>query len=96
MDLLFKRYASPFSFVNEMIKTRRFERFVIDFVKTVVKERDEQHNWEFFLHKIWSGTYQDFIDDIETTKSNLHMTKERERELIEHSNYIMDNFKPND
>ena len=95
MDLLFKRYANPYIFLDSMIKNRRFEDFVIKFAKTITKEKEDQQNWEFFLHKVWNGTYQEFIDDLEITKRNLNMSKEREREIIEHSNYIMDNFKPN-
>ena len=94
MDLLFKRYASPFLFLNGMIQNKRFFEFVVDFVKTINEEKEKEQNWQFFLHKVWEGTYQDFCEDIENNKKNLTMTKKREAEIVQHSENILNNFNP--
>ena len=96
MDLLFKRYASPFSFINETIKSGRFQEFVVEFANTITKEKEEKQNWEFFLHKVWEGTYQDFTSDMENNKKNQTMTKRTIETTVNHSLNILNNFKPNE
>ena len=94
MDLLFKRYASPFSFVDGMIQTCRFDEFVVEFIKTNNKEKEERLDWEFFLHKVWEGTYQEFKDGIKTNEENQNMSKEHIETTVKNSLDILKNFNP--
>lgn len=94
MDLLFKRYASPFLFIDGMIQTCRFEEFVNKFANTSVQEKEEEQNWQFFLHKVWQGTYQDFADEIENNKKNMSMSKRTLETTVNHSLDILNNFVP--
>ena len=96
MDWLYQRYASPFSFMDEMIQSGRFEEFVVEFTQTIHKEKEEKMNWEFFLHKVWDGTYEDFCSDIENNKKNLSMTKRTIETTVNHSLNILNNFNPNE
>ena len=94
MDQLFARYADPFLFINETIKTNRFDNFVVQFTKNLEKEKEEKQNWDFFIHKVWEGSYQDFCDSIETNKKNLSMTKRSIETTIQNSIDILNNFSP--
>ena len=96
MDLLYQRYASPFSFIDGMLASGRFEEFVDEFMKTIAKEKEERMNWEFFLHKVWDGSYQDFTNDVENNKKNLTMTKRTIETTVNHSLNILNNFNPNE
>lgn len=96
MDLLYQRYASPFSFINGMIQSRRFTEFVVEFANTITKEKEEKTNWDFFLHKVWEGTYSDFISDVENNKKNLTMTKRTIETTVQHSMNILNNFSPDE
>jgi hypothetical protein len=96
MDLLYQRYASPFSFIERMIKSGGFYNFVVEFDKTIAKEKEEKQNWEFFLHKVWDGSYQDFIADVENNKKNLTMTKRTIETTVQHSMNILNNFSPDE
>ena len=96
MDLLYKRYASPNSFMDGMIQTGRFCEFVNNFVKTVNEEKEEQLDWEFWLHKVWEGTFQEFKDDIATNKRNQTMSKQTIEATIKDSLSILKNFKPDE
>ena len=94
MDLLFKRYASPFLFMGEMIQSGRFDEFVVEFVQTVNKENEEQMNWEFYLNKVQEGSFKDFVDEIENNRNNQEMSEERIEEIVQHSMNILNNFNP--
>lgn len=94
MDALFKRYAQPYPFIDGMIRTGRFREFVVEFLKTISKEREDQLDWEFFLHKVWEGSFRDFKDDIETNKRNAAMSERTMEATIKQSMDILKNFNP--
>ena len=94
MDLLFKKYASPFVFMDEMIHVGRFVEFVDDFVKTTNREKEEKINWEFYLHKVIEGTFEDFVAEIEINKKNQNLSQRTIETTIQHSNNILNNFNP--
>ena len=94
MDLLFKRYASPFLFLDGMLNCGRFFDFVCDFIKTINQEREEQNDWEFFLHKVWEGSFSEFKEDIENNKQNQGMSEGTIETTIQQSMQILNNFNP--
>jgi hypothetical protein len=96
MDLLFKRYANPYFFIGGMIQSGRFEEFVVNFANINTKEKEEKTNWDFFLHKIWDGSYSDFIADVENNKKNLTMTKRTIETTVQHSVNLLNNFSPDE
>ena len=65
MDLLFKRYASPFLLLDGFIVTNSLNNFIDDFLD-FVKEDDE---WEFFLHKVYDKNWNEFNDIIKQSNN---------------------------
>jgi hypothetical protein len=96
MDLLFKRYASPFLFMDGMLHTCRFNEFVDEFLQTVNAETEDKTSWEFYLHKVQEGSFKDFKDELETNKQNQNMSKESIEDTIQNSLGILDNFTPSE
>ena len=94
MDLLYQRYASPFSFVDGMIQTCRFSEFVDSFLEKVGKEKEEKLDWEYFLHKVWEGSYQEFKEEIKVNKQNQNMSKRTIETTVQDSLDILKNFSP--
>ena len=94
MDLLFKRYASPFLFLDGYISTCRFCEFIGEFAKTVVAEKEEAVNWDFYLHKVQEGTFKDFVDELKTNKENAEMSKADMEATVQESMNILKNFNP--
>lgn len=60
MDLLFKRYASPFLLLDGMLGTGRFTEFILKFIDT----QNEETIYDLWLHKVHDKTYQEFKDQI--------------------------------
>ena len=62
MDLLFKRYASPFLLVDQEILYGEFSEFADGLV-----DRDEHDKlWQFWLHKVFAQnqSFQQWKDDV--------------------------------
>ena len=79
-----------------MIQSGRFNEFVVEFADAITKEKEEKNNWEFFLHKVWEGTYSDFIADVENNKKNLTMTKRTIETTVQDSLNLLNNFSPDE
>lgn len=69
MDLLFKRYASPFVLLDGLILTTSLNNFVDEFFNLINEERKEKSQWEFFLHKVYDKSWSDFVNDIEQSEN---------------------------
>lgn len=92
MDLLFKRYASPYSFIQGMIDTGRFEEFVTNFVLTVNKEKSDKTDWEFFLHKVFDKSYNEWQEEVRTINKNQQISEVDVETTIKHTNDIINQF----
>lgn len=94
MDLLYQRYASPFSFIDGMIQTGQFTEFVVDFWKATNEEEDDKATWEFFLHRVWEGSFSDFKERLKNDQKNQTMSEETKETTVKQSLDILKNFKP--
>lgn len=94
MDRLHQRYADPYPFMDGMIQTGRFAEFVQQFLETDHKEREEQTSWEYFLHKVWEGSFADFKAEMDNNKKNQQMSERTMETTIKDSMNILKNFNP--
>lgn len=94
MDLLSQRYASPYFFMDGMIQTGRLCEFVDDFLIANQKAEEEKVSWEFYLHKVYEGTYEEFKQTLETTKELQNMSVDDIETTVIHSIDILNNFNP--
>ena len=96
MDLLFKRYASPFSFMEGWINSGRFSEFVDFIVETYNEERKDEVNWSFYLHKVQNPemSYQDFVKELETNEQLQNMTDDDKASALQSAFDILGNFNP--
>ena len=91
MDLLFKRYASPFVLLDSLILTNSLNNFIDDFFDFVIEERKEKTEWEFFLHKVYDKSWGEFSDSIK--QSNDQTPIDLGATLLKSKN-ILNNFTP--
>lgn len=90
MDLLFKRYADPFSLLNGYIQTSRF----CEFIETFLEQKVEDDRWEFYLHRVWDKSYTDFRDDMRRTQGAQSMSEADVEATVKKSMDILVNFNP--
>lgn len=96
MDLLHKRYASPFSFMGAMMQSGRFSEFVDEIVQTHNEEHREKTLWEFYLHKVNNPevTFKDFLDEMDTNEQLQNMTDDDKASALQTAMNILGNFNP--
>lgn len=92
MDLLFKRYASPFLLLDQMILTDRFSEFVSELLKIRNEETDEQTLWEFFLHRVFDKSYADFLKEVRQPKAR-PVSREEIETTVRRSYEMLKEFK---
>ena len=90
MDLLFKRYADPFSLMNGYIQTARF----CEFINAVIKQKNEDDRWEYFLHKVWDKSFDEFCEALQTSQDLHAMSDEEIETTVKNSMNILGNFNP--
>lgn len=97
MDLLFVRYASPFSLMGNMMRVGRFSEFVDNIIEVVNKETEdkgEQRMWELYLHRVFDKSYSEFTEAQKVEQDNRKMTTSEIETTIAMSNSILANFNP--
>lgn len=89
MDLLFKRYASPFLLVDQMLQTGQFSTFVTELFDFDSDER----LWNIFLHKVEGLSFIEWKASL-GQESNQKMTKNEIETTINDSFDILNGFEP--
>lgn len=87
MDLLFKRYASPFVLLDIAISGDRLS----EFISTVCEYENEEKEWQFFLHKIFDKSFDDFKSDL---KPSQKLSRKDFETTVNHSRSILSGFDP--
>lgn len=95
MDLLHKRYASPFPFLDSLIDTGQFACFVVFLLNKVEEEKSDSMMWSFFLHKVYDKSFAEFKEELSagTEKAGV-MDEAKKEEIIARSEDILKGFCP--
>lgn len=95
--MLFKRYASPFLFLDSLIETHSFS----EGIDGVLKAEREDKWWNYYLATLPLNdlSYEDWRNEqMYGTKKNVGTITELKQEEIEtavnHANSILNNFTP--
>ena len=72
------------------IQTSRFCAFINAFGK----QQSEDDLWEYFLHKVWVGSYSDFRQSLQTSQALQEMSKNDIETTLKKSMNILGNFNP--
>lgn len=91
--MLSQRYACPFLMLDEFIQLGQLHDFVTEVMKSIVEERDEKIKWEFFLHKVFDKTYEEFLNGVpEEKETSKGMSEEEIKNVVNESASLIDLF----
>lgn len=89
--MLFKRYASPFLLVDQMILTGNFTEFV---AKLVELDADEEL-WQFFLHKVEGQSFNDWKASLGVDQqAKTQMSDDEIKATVQSSFSILNGYEP--
>jgi len=92
MDLLFKRYASPFCYLDTLLECGSFGRGVINIWETY----NDDKSWDFYLsnNPMNNKSFEDWKKETITQARNQKpMSKAQVDATVEKSQNILKNFK---
>ena len=72
--------------LNQELDNRELSNFVTE----VMKIKQEENLWEYYLHKVFDKSFPDFLADnqeVEVPEANLEAT-------VKHSFIMLNNFQP--
>ena len=91
MDLIFKRYSNPFSLIDPLIETNQFSDFIDTFNEKVVEDME----FDYWLHKVYDKSFNDFKKQIhDTVNVEANMSEEEIKATLNKSNEMLTNFNP--
>lgn len=90
MDQLFKRYADPFSLLTGYIQTARF----CEFIDAFWEQTAEDDLWEFYLHKVWEKSFNEFRESMRPSQAMQSMSEDDIEATVKKSMNILGNFNP--
>lgn len=93
MDLLYKRYANPFSFLSKMILRYGFSQTITK----VWNEACEEKIFRMYLHSFSDKSFNEYKEELLNSskdKEELVINDEEKEEIVKKSNSILQNFIP--
>lgn len=77
--------------LNEVIAAGQLS----EFVDLIIKKREEERDWEYYLHKVFDKSFNDFMNDVdrEAHDSLARQTFDVETTLQDSADLVM-NFSP--
>ena len=95
MDLLAQRYASPLLILDEFIRIHQLYDFVTETLKTIADEKIHDIRWQFYLHKVFDMTFEEFMHKCEQPQhEGSEMSHEDIGNIIKDSRKMLDGFMP--
>lgn len=95
MDLLAKRYASPFLVLDEFIRLHQLHEFVVETLKTIAEEKVAEKRWEFYLHRVHNMSFEEYVRECEKPQTqNQTMTDEQISSVVDDSRKMIEGFLP--
>lgn len=93
MDLIFKRYSSPFSLFDELIENDMLS----DFINTLIEKNNEDLELKVWLHKVYDKSFSEFTSNIHSQSAHAEtMDEEEAKTTIRKSYEMLSNFQPQD
>lgn len=74
--------------ISHMIRTGRLTEFVRELVNIRNEELDERTSWEYWLHKDFERSFNEFQEALESSKKAANVTEEQLADIVRQSRNI--------
>ena len=82
--------------LNQMIRTRRFEEFVCEFVQMHNEELEDKTLWEIWLHRIFDKSFAEWKTSLTGENQKAAPTPEEIKSIAMDSKNILAGFVPDE
>lgn len=87
-DLLFQKYASPFSLIDELISNGDFTEWINEFIDA----ENDRKIMDIWLHKVFDKSFAEFKQSI--LENDEAVSDEQIETTVSNSRAILNNFIP--
>ena len=94
--MLAQRYANPYLILDDFIRQRQLHEFTGEIMKTITEEKIHDARWQFYLHKIYNMSFDDYVAQCENRVNSREETMSHEQigNVIEDSRKMLEGFIP--
>ena len=81
--------------LDTMIRAGRFNEFVQEIIRIKNDENEEKTLWEFWLHRVFDMTYEEFLNSIQTNEApnNQPSSRAELESTVHHSAEMLNEFR---
>lgn len=96
MDLLAKRYASPFLVLDEFIRLHQLHEFTLEILNIIADEKVHDARWQYYLHKVFSDmSFEEYVRRCESKhKEDAPMSYKEIGNVVSESKKMLEGFVP--
>lgn len=84
-DLLYQRYGNPLELLQQMVETGQLAGFITELVQIRNEELQEKTMWEYYLHRVYDMTFDEFVQQNKEPETPETMGKDRMVEIVKDS-----------
>ncbi len=90
--MLYQRYGSPLALLDQMLSCGRLAEYVDEVINFRNTENQEKTQWEYYLHRVYDKTFDEFVKACEPVKPVTVDMKQIET-TVKNSFDILDSLK---
>lgn len=68
--MLYQRYGNPEALLQHYVEIKQLTRFISEVIELIADEITEKTQWEFYLHKVFDQTFDEFLRDVKRNNSD--------------------------
>ena len=84
-DLLYKRYGKPLELLQQMVEIGQLAEFINELVQIRNEELQEKTMWEYYLHRVYDMSFDEFMQQTKEPEAPETMGKDRMVEIVKDS-----------
>jgi len=83
--LLYKRYGKPLELLQQMVEIGQLADFINELVQIRNEELQEKTMWEYYLHRVYDMSFEEFMKQTKEPEAPETMGKDRMVEIVKDS-----------